>query len=152
MKDITTVVVSNDDKGLITFRLNVPSLPKYTVDVDVDIFVDTDNNAATGSTDIPGVDYVIQLFRGEINLYKWDGTDFTRRFGDPPATTLIYQLVERREHQHQRDGARQHEAAEVLRRRDRGHRLRPGDGRARLRARRRPTSRRTSAGASSRTT
>jgi hypothetical protein len=90
VKDITTVVVSNDDKGLITIRLNVPSLPTYTVDVDVDIFIDTDNNAATGSTDIPGVDYVIQLFRGEINLYKWDGTDFTRRFGDPPATTLIY--------------------------------------------------------------
>jgi hypothetical protein len=90
VKDITTVVISNDDKGLITMRLNVPSLPTYTVDVDVDVFIDTDNNAATGSTDIPGVDYVIQLFRGEINLYKWDGTDFTRRFGDPPATTLIY--------------------------------------------------------------
>jgi len=91
VKDITTVVVSNDDKGLITIRLNVPSLPQYTVDVDVDIFIDSDDNAATGSTDIPGIDYVIQLYRGEINLYKWDGTDFTRRFGDPPATTLIYQ-------------------------------------------------------------
>ena len=91
VKDITTVVISNDDKGIITMRFNVPSLPTYTVDVDVDLFIDTDNNAATGSTDIPGVDYVIQLFRGEINLYKWDGTDFTRRFGDPPATTLIYQ-------------------------------------------------------------
>jgi hypothetical protein len=91
VKDITTIVVSNDDKGIVTFRINVPSLPQYTVDVGVDIYVDTDNNAATGSTDIPGVDYVIQLFRGEVNLYKWDGTDFTRRFGDPPATTLIYQ-------------------------------------------------------------
>lgn len=90
VKDITTVVISNDDKGLVTIRLNVPSLPTYTVDVDVDIFIDSDNNAATGSTDIPGVDYVIQLYRGEINLYKWDGTDFTRRFGDPPATTLFY--------------------------------------------------------------
>ena len=90
VKDITTVVISNDDKGLVTIRLNVPSLPTYTVDVDVDLFIDSDNNAATGSTDIPGVDYVIQLYRGEINLYKWDGTDFTRRFGDPPATTLIY--------------------------------------------------------------
>ena len=91
VKDITTVVVANDDNGLITFRLNVPSLPQYTVDVAVDIYVDTDGNAATGAVDFGGVDYVIQLFRGEINLYKWDGTDFTRRFGDPPATTLIYQ-------------------------------------------------------------
>jgi hypothetical protein len=91
VKDITTIVVSNDDKGLVTFRINVPSAPAYTVDIDVDIYVDTDNNAATGSTELPGVDYVIQLFRGEVNLYKWDGTDFTRRFGDPPATSLIYQ-------------------------------------------------------------
>ena len=91
VKDITTVVVSNDDSGMLTFRVNVPSLPQYTVDVGVDIYVDTDNNAATGAVDFGGVDYVIQLFRGEVNLYKWDGTDFTRRFGDPPATTLIYQ-------------------------------------------------------------
>ena len=41
VKDITTVVVSNDDKGMITFRVNIPSLPQYTVDVDVDIYVDT---------------------------------------------------------------------------------------------------------------
>lgn len=91
VKDITTVVVSNDDSGMLTFRVNVPSLPQYTVDVSVDIYVDTDNNAATGAVDFGGVDYVIQLFRGEVNLYRWDGTDFTRRFGDPPATTLIYQ-------------------------------------------------------------
>jgi hypothetical protein len=91
VKDITTVVVSNDDKGMVTFRLNVPSAPAYSVDIDVDIYVNTDANASTGAADLGGVDYVIQLFRGEINLYKWDGTDFTRRFGDPPATTLIYQ-------------------------------------------------------------
>jgi hypothetical protein len=91
VKDITTVVVSNDDQGMITFRVNVPSAPQYTVDMDVDLYVDTDNNANTGAVDFGGVDYVIQLFRGEIDLYKWDGTDFTRRFGDPPATTLIYQ-------------------------------------------------------------
>ena len=90
VKDITTIVVSNDDQRMITFRINVPSAPQYAVDIDVDVYVDTDNNSNTGSTDFGGVDYVIQLFRGEINLYKWDGTNFTRRFGDPPATTLIY--------------------------------------------------------------
>ena len=106
------------------------------MDVDVDIFVDTDNNAATGSTDIPGVDYVIQLFRGEVNLYKWDGTDFTRRFGDPPATSLIYSLGERRERS---ASARPSSAT----RRSCGSsrviagpdRLRPGNGRAQLRTR-----------------
>ena len=54
VKDITTVVVSNDDSGMLTFRINVPSLPKYTVDVGVDIYVDTDNNAATGAVDFRG--------------------------------------------------------------------------------------------------
>ena len=89
--DISTVVASNDDAGMITIRINVASLPVYTTDVAAEIYADTDNNATTGSQDIPGIDYVIQLFNGEVNLYKWDGTDFTRRFGDPPATTLIYQ-------------------------------------------------------------
>ena len=89
--DISTVVASNDDAAMITIRINVASLPVYTTDVAVEIYADTDNNATTGSQDIPGVDYVIQLFNGEVNLFKWDGTDFTRRFGDPPATTLIYQ-------------------------------------------------------------
>ena len=89
--DISTVVASNDDSATLTIRINVASLPVYTTDVAAEIYADTDNNAATGSQDIPGVDYVIQLFNGEVNLFKWDGTDFTRRFGDPPATTLIYQ-------------------------------------------------------------
>ena len=31
-----------------------------------------------------------QLIRDEINLFKWDGTDFTRRFGDPSAVTLSF--------------------------------------------------------------
>ena len=48
---------------MVTFRVNVPSAPSYTVDIDVDIYVDTDNNANTGAVDIGGVDYVIQLFR-----------------------------------------------------------------------------------------
>ena len=28
--------------------------------------------------------------RGEPSLFKWDGTDFTRRFGDPSAVTLTF--------------------------------------------------------------
>ena len=32
----------------------------------------------------------MQLVRGEISLYKWDGTDYTRRFGDPSAVTLNF--------------------------------------------------------------
>jgi len=86
--DITTIVISNDDAGIISFRINISNRPTLGQDMWLDLLVDTDNNRATG--DPIGVDYVIQLLRGEINLYRWDGTGFTRRFGDPSAVSLSY--------------------------------------------------------------
>jgi hypothetical protein len=56
----------------------------------IDLFMDTDNNPATGSPDFGGTDYVIELIQGEAALFKWDGTNFTRRFGDPPAISLSF--------------------------------------------------------------
>ena len=88
--DITTIVVSNDDAGIVSFRVNVPNRPTLGQDMLFEIWVDTDNNAATGSPDLGGADYVMQLVRGEISLYKWDGADYTRRFGDPSAVTLTF--------------------------------------------------------------
>ena len=89
--DITTIVVSNDDAGMITFRINIPNRATLTPDILVDMLLDTDANPATGDPDNLGADYAIELFRGEVALFKWDGTGLTRRIGDPPATTLIYQ-------------------------------------------------------------
>lgn len=86
--DITTIQVSNDDTGLITFRINIPNRPTLGQDMLFEIWVDSDSNASTGDPELAGVDYVMQLLRGEINLFKWDGADFTRRFGDPSAVTL----------------------------------------------------------------
>ncbi len=88
--DITTLVVSNDDAGIISFRVNVPNRPTLGQDMLFELWVDSDNNAATGSLDVGGADYVMQLVRGEVSLYKWDGTDYTRRFGDPSAVTLNF--------------------------------------------------------------
>ena len=88
--DITTLTVSNDDAGLITFRVNVPNRPQLGQDMYILLFVDSDNNAATGAADTGGADYVLELVRGEIALFRWDGTDFTRRFGDPSAVTLTF--------------------------------------------------------------
>lgn len=88
--DITTVVVSNNDAGMITFRINIPNRPQLTRDMAIVMFVDADAKATTGDPETLGADYVIELFLGEINLYKWDGTDFTRRAGDPPSTSLVY--------------------------------------------------------------
>jgi hypothetical protein len=86
--DITTIVVSNDDSGMITFRINVPNRPQLGQDMYMVLFVDSDNNTATGAPDLAGADYVFEVVRGEIALFKWDGTNFTRRFGDPSAVTL----------------------------------------------------------------
>ncbi len=86
--DITTLTVSNNDAGVISFRMNIPNRPTLTQDMLIALEVDSDNNPATGSSD--GTDYAIELFGGEVALFRWDGTNFTRRAGDPPATSLIF--------------------------------------------------------------
>lgn len=86
--DITTLVVSNTDAGLISFRINLPNRPQLTQDMLIAFEVDSDNNPNTGSPE--GTDYAIELFFGEVSLFRWDGTGFTRRAGDPPATSLIF--------------------------------------------------------------
>ena len=88
--DITTLVVSNTDAGLISFKINIPNRPQLTQDMLVLLFVDSDSNPQTGDPDSLGADYVIQIFGGEAGLFRWDGSDFTRRAGDPPATSLIF--------------------------------------------------------------
>ncbi|MGH3105362.1 MAG: hypothetical protein ACRDN6_14825 [Gaiellaceae bacterium] len=91
--DITTVTVSNNDAGAIVFRINVPNRPTLTQDMLVGIDVDTDGNASTGAPPL-GLDYAIELNAlrppAEVNLFRWDGTNFTRRAGDPPASSLIF--------------------------------------------------------------
>ena len=88
--DITSIKVSNNDPGLITFRINIANRPQLGADMLFDIFVDTDRRAATGSPGLAGADYVLEVAGGDINLFKWDGTNFTRRGGDPSAATLSY--------------------------------------------------------------
>ena len=82
--------MSNDDAGIVSFRVNVPNRPTLGQDMVVDLFVDSDANPQTGDLDLGGTDYVIELIQGEANLFRWDGTNFTRRFGDPPAVTLSF--------------------------------------------------------------
>jgi hypothetical protein len=88
--DITTLTTSNTDAGLVTFRVAIPNRSSLTQDMLVLLFVDSDANAQTGDPETLGADYVVQVFGGEAALFRWDGTDFTRRAGDPPATSLIF--------------------------------------------------------------
>ena len=43
--------VSNDDAGLITFQVNISNRPAFTDDMFLLIFMDTDQNTATGDPD-----------------------------------------------------------------------------------------------------
>ncbi len=88
--DIATLTVSNSDAGVLSFRVAIPNRAQLTPDMLLLLFVDSDANAQTGDPDELGADYVIEVFGGEAALYRWDGTNFTRRAGDPPATSLIF--------------------------------------------------------------
>jgi len=76
--DITSVAVSNDDAGLITFQVNISNRPALTPDMYMLIFLDTDRNASTGATDFLGSEYAIELDPGAVTLFQWNGTDFTQ--------------------------------------------------------------------------
>src|SRR6478735_2021413 len=60
--DITSVVVSNDDAGLITIQVNLSNRPTMTADMYFLIFLDTDKNGSTGASD----------------FFQWNGTTYVR--------------------------------------------------------------------------
>ena len=92
--DITNVVVANNDAGRITITVN--GLPRLVEGMLVGIDIDSDNNPATGTQDplSLGADYAIELLPGNANLFRWDGTSFTRRSNDPPQSTLVFSGTE----------------------------------------------------------
>jgi hypothetical protein len=40
------------------------------------VFLDTDQNTATGSAESVGADYIIQLVPGAVDLFQWNGSTF----------------------------------------------------------------------------
>jgi hypothetical protein len=91
--DITSVVVSNNDRGTVTFRLNIPNRPSFTGDMLFLLVLDTDANPGSGSPDFGGADYLIELdgpLAGPalLGLLRWNGADFTAQ--GVPQSTLIF--------------------------------------------------------------
>ena len=75
---ITTIVVSNDDAGTITFRVNVPNRPQFDNNtMPLLMWIDSDSNQATGDPQSLGADYSIQSPRRRVTPFKWDGTTFS---------------------------------------------------------------------------
>jgi hypothetical protein len=85
--DITSVVVSNDDAGNVTFKINVSNRPTFTSDMAFFLLLNTDNNTATGDAALLGSDYLIELDPGAVGLGKWNGTTFDF---SAPQTSLTF--------------------------------------------------------------
>ncbi len=71
--DIQTLSVFNEDDGTLTFTLAFANRPALTEDDIVGIFLNTDNNAATGSA---GADYALLMSGSAQTLIRWNGTTF----------------------------------------------------------------------------
>ena len=85
---ITSVVVSNDDNGVLTFVIGIPNRPALTADMDISIFLDTDQNPQTGATDVGGAEYAIDLSDNSVDLAKWNGSDLM--YLHPSPSSLVY--------------------------------------------------------------
>lgn len=89
--DISQIVVSNDDSGLLTFAVTIGANAPATLSGhnDVSLYFDTDNNSTDSSgSDYDGAELTIEVTDGAVNAYKWDGSNFTWSGAQP--TSLIY--------------------------------------------------------------
>lgn len=92
--DISSVTVSNDDRGAIAFRIAIPNRPTLTADMIALVFVDSDANPATGDAETDGADYLIELdgpFGGRpagVALFRWNGTTYTAQ--GVPQNSLVF--------------------------------------------------------------
>ncbi len=88
--DITGIVVSNDDSGLLTFQTNISNRPTLTGDMGVSVFIDTDQNATDGAgPDFDGADIELALDSTGVDLGKWTGTGFSFN-GSPSSLVASY--------------------------------------------------------------
>jgi hypothetical protein len=86
--DITSVVLTNDDNGNLTVKINISNRPAFTSDMLFLVFLDTDMNSATGDPQSGGADYAVQIEPGLDGLFKWSGSDYTGV--DAPSLNYAY--------------------------------------------------------------
>ena len=73
--DITGIAVSNDDDGVITFRIAISNRPVLAQDMLFLIYVDS--TPGVGDPEGLGADYAIQLEPAGIALFRWNGSTYT---------------------------------------------------------------------------
>lgn len=85
--DITSVTVSNDDTGLLTFRVAMPSHPALVEGMRFRIWIDSDHDRSTG-LHMNGMDYFLLHDHGGTGLFRCSGT--TCAGGATASTTLEF--------------------------------------------------------------
>jgi hypothetical protein len=83
--DITSVVVSNDDQGVVTFAIGITNRPQLDATDRVQVIADTDGSSATG---LSGFDTIIQIDGPSALLATYDGSKFNR--ADAPSLRSSY--------------------------------------------------------------
>jgi hypothetical protein len=88
--DITTITVSNDDQGIITWKINTPNKATLAADMLYLMFIDSDANSGTGDD---GFDYALELDgplggAAGVALFRWNGTEYTAT--GVPQSSLIF--------------------------------------------------------------
>jgi hypothetical protein len=84
--DITTVTVSNDDAGRITFRAAIPSRPTLADGMRFRLWLDSDHDPATGLA-ANGMDYFLLYEQGRAGVWRCGGSTCA---GGAAATTLEF--------------------------------------------------------------
>jgi hypothetical protein len=74
--DVTTINVSNDAAGNITWRINVANQPTLAAGSEVVLWIDSDRNEATGAPNTLGSEYVVAVGVEDFAFARWTGTDF----------------------------------------------------------------------------
>lgn len=69
--DITSVEVSNDDEGTLTFRVTVPNRDTWAPDDFVGVYLNTDGNASTGCVNTHGGDYTLTFLGKAATLTNY---------------------------------------------------------------------------------
>jgi len=75
--DLTSVLVSNDAAGQISFRVDHPNPQVFTSDVRIGLLLDSDRNPRTGAISHRGADYLLETHPKSLPaLLRWTGSSF----------------------------------------------------------------------------
>jgi hypothetical protein len=85
--DVTTIVVSNDAGGNITWRINVANQPTLAADSQVVLWIDSDRNPNTGAPNTLGSEFVFLVAPDGYSFARWTGSEFD--FDTPFSTVRV---------------------------------------------------------------